>query len=302
MKQYKFISVGWIRMIAIAATVFLLTSCANLESVRNFAKQSAVLTSDQEAVDYWGKWNERSKSFDAIVAKLPQKDGKTPKGPISPKSVPTKEELQAIKALQSVLSAYMSKLGSLAENDITDVSKQVDGLVENLNKLPSDMPEEKQKKVNAAYGALIKLVKLPLEAYRHYKVRELIRENDNNIQLLTEGLSVAMGSVAKFSKQEKNSVLNWYEIITIEYPAPPNFSSAYQWGKDRSSIIEKYEDKSSGIVAYQKALQTIGNSHHKMANDIGVFNTESFKRLASSLKDARDQIVSARDQYRKAFE
>ena len=301
-RVHLFISGARASTIAFAAVVFLLTGCANLETVRNFAKQSASMTSGPEAIDFWGKWNERSKKFDAVIAKLPPKEGKTPEGPTSPKNVPKKEELEAVKDLQSVISAYMDKLGSLAEDDIIDVSKQVDGLVENLNKLPSDISEEKQKKVNAAYGAVIKLVKLPLDAYRHYKIRELIRENDDNIQLLTYGLSVSMGSIAKFTEQEKNSVLNWYGIITSRYPSPPYFSSAYQWMKDRDSIIQQYKGKATAIVAYQKALQAIGKSHHKMSEDLSAFNTKSFTRLASSLKDARDQIVSARDQYQKAFE
>lgn len=238
-RVHSFISGARAITIAFTVVVFLLTGCANLETVRNFAKQSASLTSGSDAIDFWGKWNERSKRFDAVIAKLPSKEeGKTPEGPTSPINVPTKEELEAVKALQSVISAYMDKLGSLAEDDIIDVSKQVDGLVENLNKLPSDIPDEKQKKVNAAYGAVIKLVKLPLNAYRHYKIRELIRENDHNIQMLTAGLSVSMGSIAKFTELEKNSVLNWYEIITLRYSSPSNFSSAYQWKKDRDSIIQ----------------------------------------------------------------
>ncbi len=38
-----------------------------------------------------------------------------------------------------------------------------------------------------------------------------------------------------------------------------------------------------------------------MAKDLDSFNSDSFKRLSSSLNDARDQIISARDKYRKAF-
>jgi hypothetical protein len=174
--------------------VFALIGCANLETVRDFAKQSAALTAGPEIIDYWGTWDERSKRFDTAIAKLPPRNGDLPHGPTSPLSAPTKEELEAVKALQAVLSAYMSKLGSLADDNLTDVSKQVDGLVENLNKLPGDSSEEKRKARNSAYGTIIKLVKLPLEAYRHYEVQKLIRENDDNIQLLTEGLSTAMDS------------------------------------------------------------------------------------------------------------
>jgi len=301
--QEDFKTIGaWFKRATIVITLFLLTACANLESVRDFAKHSASLTCGTEVIDYWGKWDERSERFDAVIKKLPQKADQPLKGPIKPKSLPTKEELQEIKALQSVLSAYLSKLGSLADDSITDVSKQVEGLVGNLNKLPSDMSEEKRKQVNAAYGEIIKLVKLPLDAYRHYKVRELIRENDDNIQAITEGLSIAIDSVAKFSDAEKNSVINWYDIITGTYPPQPNFSSAYQWEKDRAAIIEIYKGKTTAIIAYKEAILTIGASHSKMAKELSSVSTESFKRLVVSLINAKEQIDIAREKYRKAFE
>lgn len=282
-------------------TAVLLTGCANLESVRDFSKQSASLTSGPEAIDYWANWDKRSQRYNAIVGKLPPINNVLAKGPTGPLSPPTKEQVQAIKALQSVLSAYMSKLGALAEDDLVDISKQVDGLVENLNNLPSNNPDEK-KKANDAYGEIIKLVKLPLDAYRHRKVKQLIVENDTNIQALTKGLSVAMGSVAKFADAERQSVLTWYEITTGDYPSPPSFANAYQWEKDRKSIIESHESKAAAISAYEKSLVTIGSLHSEMAKNLSAFNTQSFKILASSLKDARSEIIAARDQYKKAFE
>lgn len=284
----------------VAAAIFL-SGCANLESVRDFSKQSASLTSGPQAIDYWASWDERSKRFNAIVNKLPPLNNVPAKGPTGPLAPPSKEQVQAIKSLQAVLSAYMSKLGALAEDDVVDVSKQVEGLVENLDNLPASSSDER-KKANAAYGEIIKLVKLPLDAYRHRKIKNLIVENDKNIQDLTNGLSVAMGSVAKFAAAEKTSVLGWYEVITGDYPAPYNFASAYQWEKDRKSISEAYDSKAEAISAYEKALKKIGFLHSEMAEKLSAFNSQSFKILAASLQDARDEMIAARTQYKEAFE
>lgn len=302
MKQHITVVPMFVRWFTLALMSIIVVGCADLSVVRDFSKQSASLTSAPEAIDYWGGWSDRSKQYDAITAKLPLRGGSVAKGPTGPKAVPSKEEIEAVKSLQSVLSAYMTKLGALADDNLVDVSKQVDGLVDNLNKLPTNLPEEKSQEINAAYGAIIKLVRQPLDTYRHYKIRAIIQENDGNIQLLTESLSLVMASVGKFSEQEKNSVMNWYEIITLRYPAEQSFSSAYQWGKNRDSIVQVYQGKSAALESYRKALQTIGESHHMMAKDLDSFNSDSFKRLSSSLNDARDQIISARDKYRKAFE
>lgn len=288
-------------VVSIVATAIFLSGCANLESVRDFSKQSASLTSGPQAIDYWASWDERSKRFNAVVNKLPPLNNAPAKGPTVPLAPPSKEQVQAIKSLQAVLSAYMSKLGALAEDDVVDVSKQVDGLVENLNSLPANNSDER-KKANAAYGEIIRLVKLPLDAYRHRKIKQLIVENDQNIQALTGGLSVAMGSVAKFTTAEKVSVLTWYDLITGDYPAPYNFANAYQWEKDRNSIAEAYDSKAEAISAYENALKTIGSLHSEMAENLSTFNSQSFKILASSLQDAKDEIIAARTQYKEAFE
>ncbi|MFH1135277.1 MAG: hypothetical protein V1816_04250 [Pseudomonadota bacterium] len=280
----------------------MISSCANLTAVRDFAKQSASLTSGQEVIDYWSEWNERSKEFDDIIAKLSTIKGKTPITLPGPINTPSKEETDNVKALLLVISMYMNKLGGLAEDDAVDLSKQADGLVASLNKLPSEIPEEKQKKINTAYGSIIKLIKLPLDAYRRYKIQEIVKENDENIQLLIGGLKSSIGSVAKFIEGEKSGVINWYHLITEEYPACLNFSSAYQWKKDKESIIEPYNKKIAAIHSFQNALETIGKSHAKIKTDLSSFNTESSKQLFLFLDDACKQIVSAHEQYIIAFE
>jgi len=65
--QEDFKTIGaWFKCTTIVITLFLLTACANLESVRDFAKHSASLTCGTEVIDYWGKWDERSERFDAV--------------------------------------------------------------------------------------------------------------------------------------------------------------------------------------------------------------------------------------------
>jgi len=290
-----------LRNLCFLAIPLLLSSCANLETVRDFSKQSSVLTSGTEAIDYWGNWDERSKQYNNIIVNLPSKNNVTPKGPTGPITKPTKEELDAIKSLHVVISTYMDKLGNLAADNMTDVSKQVDGLVENLNNLPSSLANEKKKEVNNSYGGILKLLKLPLDAYRKHKVKKLIMNNDKNIQALIEGLSVAMDSVANFISLEEKNVLAWYTKMERNYPSKPSFKSAFQGMNDRASISSKYEIKVNALKSYTKALKTIADTHQKMAEDLSQFDTDSFKRLIMSLKIAKQKIIDARDQYRKAF-
>lgn len=280
-------------------TLLLLQGCANLETVRDFSNQSAALAAVPQSVDYWAGWGERSKRFDLLLNKLPRKDGVRVEGPVGPDSTLTKEQIASVKSLHAVLSAYMTKLGALADDDLVDVSKQVDGLVENLDKIPGVTDEGEIE--NAAYGAILKLVKLPLDGYRHYKIKELIIENDDHVQRLTSILSVSTRSVARFVTEERNSVLNWYDQTSRDFPPPANLSGAMQWDRDRREVVGSYNSKAEAIEAYAVAIRKVGEMHHKMAGELSSFNTDSFKRLAAELKSAKSEIEAARKQYKDAF-
>ncbi|MBA1376677.1 hypothetical protein [Pseudomonas brassicacearum] len=279
--------------------LIILHGCANLEEVRDFSNQSAALAAAPQAVDYWVGWGERSKRFDAILNRLPPKNGIKAEGPVGPNSTLTKPQIEAVKSLHALLAAYMTKLGALADDDLVDVSKQVDGLVTNLDALP--LATDEKKKANAAYGSILKLVKLPLNGYRHYKLKELIVENDGSVQQLTNILATSLGSISKFISAEKYSVLSWYDETTRQYPIPANFTSAYQWEKDKRSVVEIYDNKAEAIAAYDVALRKVGEMHHKMAMELSSFNTDSFKRLVGELKVAKNEISKTREEYKAAF-
>lgn len=282
-------------------SLLLFSGCANLEEVRVFSKQSAALTAAPQAVDYWAEWGERSKRFDLILNKLPVKNGVSPARPVGPKpgSELTAGQIASVKSLYTLLSSYMTKLGGLAADEVVDVKKQVAGLVENLDKLPGMTDDG--KKENAAYGSILKLVKLPLDSYRNYKIKKLIVENDDHIQVLTRVLSISTRGIAAFAEQERNSVINWYDQVSRDYPPQANISGVMQWDRDRKSIIEIYDGKAASVKSYADAITKVGDMHKKMAKDLSTFNNDSFKRLVAQLKDARSEIEVARKQYEEAF-
>lgn len=101
----------------------------------------------------------------------------------------------------------MAQLAALADEDVVKVDANVDGLVKNLNDLP-EVGEEKEK-VNAAYGAVLKLIKLPLEAWRQYELKKLMVESDPDIQVLTRVLYKETKLTANDIKAEGVEVNNW---------------------------------------------------------------------------------------------
>lgn len=300
---------GHLFNMGVLTVILALQGCANLESVSNFAKQSSSLTGSEEAIDYWATWGKRVKKFDPILDRIHQPGTPFPDRPAGPTSPPTPQEVAAIKSLQGVLSAYMFRLGELADDKAVDVSAQVDGLVTNLGSLPvrgatpTEIAEEKASNAAAykAYGGILKLVKLPLEAYRNYKVKQIVTDNNSDIQALTKGLSIAMNSVSKFVDSEKNSVATWYDTQARQTPIGKNFDEAYLREENKAKLISGFSDKKKAIIAYKAALSTIGKAHQDMADNISAFNTDSFKLLVRELKEAKEEVVAAKKQYEDAF-
>ncbi len=280
--------------------MLLLHGCVNLEAVRDFSKQSAALTSASDALDYRLAWPERRKEYDDIAKSLPPKGGEPASGPTL---LPTKlDETQekAIKSVHIALATYMEKLGELADDKIIDVSSQVDGLVKNLDDLPD--ADDDRKKTNAAYGAILKLLKLPLDAYRQAKVKDLIIENDESVLQLTSLLSAQTKNISMSIESERGNVLLWLKETDRKYPQKASFMYEVQKRSAKLEIEEKYKGKAEAVNLYSAALTKIGKTHHDMAEKLKTYDKDGFKLLESNLKSAKEQIEQARKQYKAAFD
>lgn len=288
-----------VRLSTLLFSLLLFQGCVNLEAVRDFSKQSAALSSASDALDYRLAWPDRKKEYDDIASSLPPKNGKPARGPTLKATELNEKQVNAIKSVHIVLATYMEKLGELADDKVIDVSSQVDGLVKNLDDLPN--VNDDRKKSNAAYGSILKLVKLPLDAYRQAKIRSLIIENDDSIQQLTTLLSAQTKNLANSIKSEPGNVLLWFKETDEKYPQPPSLMYLIQKKEAKDEIEERYKGKAEAVESYSKAITKIGSTHHEMAEKLKSYDKEAFKLLQSNLESAKKQIEAARKQYKAAF-
>ena len=282
-----------------------LAGCADLAGVRDFAKKSASLTSGTEAVTYWKSGDERYKPLKEITNNLNSQI--YPAQPCTPST----NEVKSVLGLQTVLTAYMSALGDLADDSLPDVSKQISGIVTSINKLPiptdanltSAQIKQKTADVNAAYGALGNILKLPLEAYQNYKVRTLIKDNATHVQRIIDGLQLTARVFQQCITSERGNITNWYNLNNATYPAgSPSFIGLFKITETRSNLLQSYNNKYKALDSYTAALTTINDEHKKLVDGITVFDTATLKRTLSSLATAGEEISQARDKYLKAFE
>jgi len=283
-----------------------LNGCANLEEIRDFSKQSAAITASTQAFDYELQWKERKAEYTSISKNYPAKsDGNGLKaGSFDVPKANTLElneaEIKSVRSVHTTLANYMLAISALADDSAIETNSKVDELVKDLNEFPLPADEAERKKRNEAYGAILKLIKLPLEAWRQYELRQVIIEADPDITTLTNLLSLQTANMAHRINTEGREVDSWYARRVSDYPAE-SFVQAVEGDQARKARLTDTTEKYNAAIASSEAIAKFGTIHHQMAEDLGTFNTRSVKTLISNIKTARLEVEKARDQYKNAF-
>ncbi|WP_137806376.1 hypothetical protein [Pseudomonas sp. G(2018)] len=296
-----------VQLSGLLLSLSLLNGCANLEEIRDFSNQSAAITASTQALNYEQTWEARKKNLINVAQSYPlcKKVENVcvqyidiPKADVQTLS---EDEKKAIESVQSVLSKYMVQLAALAGDDVVSVDKNVDELVKDLNGFPGSAEDkESREKRNAAYGAIVKLVKLPLEGWRQYKLKQLIIENDADIQLLVDLLSEQTKNTANRILTEELETNQWYGRIVQAYPAN-NFIDAFGNIQSRKDRLAESNAKTNAAFAASDAIKKFGTVHHEMAMNLSSFNSRSMKDLIANVKAAKEDVEKARKQYQAAF-
>lgn len=282
-----------LQLIVVAVVVSISSGCVNLEAVRDFSKQSSALTGSAEVIDYRMNWPDRRKEYDEVSAYLGIP------GPGATASSLTPDEVKSVKALQTSLSSYMLALASLADDQNIDLSKQVGGLVDSLDNLPGVTDD--RKKTNAAYGAIIGLLKLPLDAYRQYEIRRLILKYNDDVKQLSDVLAALTRSYKPIVNNEWSSVKAWAAGAFRSRRGSVSFQDAVGMRAYMAEIDNRYKGKDDAIETYAKAVEKIGTTHAELAANLKTLNKDGFKVMEENLKSAKADIEAAKKKFDEAF-
>jgi hypothetical protein len=310
---------------AVVVVLFLITAgCVNLEEVQKFTEQSAALSSSNEITGYLDKGTARRERLEEANNSLlysvdcdeyssrQARIQKKKKGEITCPPLLTvppfpaglnEENKKSIASLHVVVSDYMAKLAILSGSDVVSVDKSTGDLVSNLNKLPytaaSASKEEKEKR-NAAYGALVKLISIPLDLWRQHELKRILQENDESISVLLGLLASVLHDQSGKIDSESRVVSNWYNLADGTFPSDTLGGVLYV-KNERDTKLAEISSKKKAAEAYSEALLEIKKTHHKLATESGSIDSDSAKQIIVYVKAAREKIVAARKQYDEAF-
>lgn len=309
----------------VVVVIFLIAAgCVNLEEVQKFSEQSAALSSSNEITGYLDKGADRRASLEEANSSLlyslncteySVRQARIQKKKVSEITCPpllvvppfpaglNEENKESIESLHVVVSNYMAKLAVLSGSDVVSVDKNTDDLVSNLNKLPytaeSASKEEKEKR-NAAYGAMIKLVSIPLDLWRQHELKRIIQENDESIGVLAELLASVLRDQAGKIDSESKVVSNWYNLVDRVFPSD-TLEGVLFVKNERDAKLAEISTRKKAAEVYSDALLEIKQTHHKLATESGTLDSDSGKQIVEYVKAAREKVVAARKQYDEAF-
>jgi hypothetical protein len=269
------------KLLALVSATLLLSACADLGPIRDYAKASSDITAGKEIVTRW-------KNSDAELAKAqPLFDVriKPRRGEDDQKRVDAAAD-ELIKVHDAV-GRYFEAVAVLAADELPSTKKQGESLSSAIKKLDADFSQADQ----TAFSAVVGLLSIPLEAYRQREVIELIKKQDGNINRLLSVLEQSalviesdLKSEAEASTDPYNKLLGDVKDKGIRFLVRERMNS---------NKTGSYQALLSAITKYRKAIATVKTQHRKIAESLNS-NRENFKQTISELKNARKQIILAR--------
>lgn len=282
----------------------ILTACANLQAVRDFAANSARLTAYQDVTQRY------LSSPDRIARRIPS-------DPLFNADRKRVEEVKALidhdkdslLKLHSVVTGYMAALAALAGEDAFNLSGDIDKVTGAISASPA-------LGLNAehvgAFGAIAqKVTSWLLAAKQAREVRSMVREYGDSMDVLLDGLQLATLAM-KVRFEGENGRLQSYEDTRLAPYLAPVGSEAAASSEDQINLRLRREafiavarqvgeeERAAGKKAVDSADAALGGialvrkGHGEMRANVDRLTSDQvtafLKNAAADLREVRDNL------------
>jgi hypothetical protein len=233
----------WLRLMAFAGLLPLVTACANLSAVQDFASLASTTTAYPAAINAYVSSPERQKRWvpEAQAAKL------------DAIAADRKEQRAALLALQGLATSYMDALGALSADGAYSFAGDVQGLAKTAAGARIVSPAS-AKRIGFLGGLLDQAI---TGGWRKAKVAQLIREGNAPFRDVLTQLDFIAQALDADLATEADSIRLAHEFAT------PDSNRAMQLLL-RNSLednLARTQARATAISAYRAALAEIGDAH-----------------------------------------
>jgi chromosome segregation ATPase len=272
----------------IIVAVSSLVACVNLEAVRDYSKAASDLTGGKEIASRWGQSNDVLNMHTAAI------DIKF--GPRRSDEDQKLAEMAIVELnkIHDVLGQYFSAVAELAADDVPKVEKQAESISGAIKTIDNNFSEADQ----TAFKAIVNLLALPLDAYRHRELRKLLKSQQSNVDKLLSVLDRAVLVIDSDLKAEQAHVESRFAQLLGNITDPGiRFVIRHQ---SKAEQEKGYPESFSAIKKYRAAIAVVRSKHKQVGQNLES-DKETLERTLRSLREARDQIRAARSAIDKAF-
>lgn len=273
----------WIVFNGIMLGSLLLQGCLNLQAVREFAKTSAATADYQQILADYVRSPDRQKRY--------QTESHTTQLDTLVKA--RAEQKAKLEGVQTVLVAYMSALGDLAANDLPNVDKEIGRLGKTLEKAKfvGEGDAGIKKETATAAGTIAKvLTRAVLDHWRKRKVRQIIKDTDDNVQTVVDGLREVVLKDFNLSLDIEAAAIQKYFQKPIADAMSRNEPDAVP-PLARILLLERLDQvemRRAKLIAYADVLSKIGKGHADLRKNVGKLDDKALtQRLKQYGEDLR---------------
>ncbi|MDF0645209.1 MAG: hypothetical protein P0111_14355 [Nitrospira sp.] len=255
------------RLIPVLLIAGLLSACANLKEVRDFATESARFSTYTDLTTRFRDTTDRERPY--LTGDLLAQEEATDKG--------RKEVYPELLKIHERVSLYFRTLAQLAGDETFDLSHEMTAAGDTLKQHPAFGIEAKQVDSYSSIGNTVS--KWITSGYQQSAVREMVRKGDPDIQVLLGGMGDLVRLFRKTHAQEKSIVLGFYEVELPFRNGPQDALLAalakthVQSKAAEYRLVEsKYDDAESGI---RKIMQ----GHRALVDNVNNISATDVKTL-----------------------
>lgn len=259
-----------------------LTACTNLKEVKEYAVESAKFSAYKElTVHFRDTYSREQPYLSGEAEKVAQAT-----------DLGRKAAYDDLIKIQKTVSLYMETLAQVSGEDSYSVSKELDALKGGIKAYPDLNVSAKQ--VDAVSNIAQVIAKWATSAYQEKAVRQMIKEGNEPIQTLLEGMVSLVRIYKATHENEKNEVLGFFQInIPFADPKKDALLIALARAQVQTKTLE-YNAAQAKYELAEKGLKNIADGHKKLYENLDKLSTDeiktSVKSLTKDIKSIRESL------------
>ncbi|MGE3466527.1 MAG: hypothetical protein AB7J13_06300 [Pyrinomonadaceae bacterium] len=197
-----------------------------------------------------------------------------------------------------ILMTYLYVMGQLAGDSVASTDKQFEEFRTALEGLPGNRPPE----ISAALSIANTITNILIDAQRQKAIKKALRETDESVEALTEGLARYLTVYVTRLENEREEIKRMFAFAHRHQMAAPNPSAnallVVSSSAKLDADVQRINSKINAAKAYQKALSGIRDGHRELYDLAGRgFNKKVALQIAlkygPAIQENYEEIVKA---------